>query len=125
MNETNGSLPPRPYLAEECAMIRKELPQVIRAHGPLTEEELTQLRATGVTYDPISDTVDWKPRDGEPWELDAERDALVRAADIFLEPGEPMTEEEFAEAMKNGVTFEQMAAELGLTIPSWLRETTQ
>src|SRR5260370_8438676 len=108
MNETNGSLPPRPYLAEECAMIRKELPQVIRAHGPLTEEELTQLRATGVTYDPISDTGAWKPRDGEPWELDAERDPLVRAADIFLEPGEPMTEEEFPAARNNAVTSHPM-----------------
>jgi hypothetical protein len=33
-----------------------------------------------------------------------------------------MTDEEFAEGMKYGVTFEQMAAELGLTVPDWLRE---
>jgi len=122
MSGTNGFLPPRPYLADECTMYRTALPQMIRERAPLTEEELAQLRATGITYDPIAGVVDWTPRDGEARDLKAERDALVRAVDIFLESGEPITEEQLADALSHGMTFEQMAAELGLTIPAWLRE---
>jgi hypothetical protein len=103
-------------------MCRKALPQLIRGHGPLTEEEQAHLRATGVSYDPVSDTVEWTPVAGQASDLEAERNALVRAADIFLERGEPITEEQLADALTNGVTFEQMAAELGLSIPAWLGE---
>jgi hypothetical protein len=106
-------------------MYRKALPQMIREHGSLTEEEQAQLGATGVTYDPISDTVEWAPPAGQARDLEAERNALVRAADIFLEPGEPIMEEQLADALTNGVTFEQLAAELGLTIPEWMREAKQ
>jgi hypothetical protein len=78
MNASNGFVPPRPYLADECRMYRTSLPKMIRDHGPLTEDQLEQFRATGVTYDPISDTVDWKPRDGVPSDLNAERGPWLR-----------------------------------------------
>ncbi len=114
MSATNGIIQERSYLADECVIYRNSLAAMIRQRGTLTTEERAHLQESGVVFDPETEKVHWLPRDGQTQDLDTERDSLVKAVYLFLEPPEPITEEELVEARTTALTFEAMAAELGL-----------